>query len=85
MTGKVFSGKVDTKTGHDSFNLTASAPYGDFVGTVLAHTADFGTVETAGREYGDEMVVFLDTDGTAGYGHYCQKDPLVAVPLTDNE
>ena len=84
MTGKVFSGKVDTKTGNVTFNLTASAPYGDFVGTVLAPTADFGTYEQAGRANGDEMVVFLDTDGTAGYGHFSQKDPHVAVPLQDN-
>ena len=82
-TGKVFSGKVDTKTGNVTFNLSASSPYGDFVGTVLAPTADFGTYEQAGRANGDEMVVFLD-NGSSGYGHFSQENPHVAVPLQDN-
>ncbi|MDE3316632.1 S8 family serine peptidase [Lacticaseibacillus zeae] len=84
QTGKVFPGTVDTKTGTVTFNLTESAPYGDFVGTVLSPTADFGTYEEAGRADGDEMIVFLDANGTAGYGHFSQKNVHVVVPLQDN-
>ena len=84
QTGKVFPGTVDPKTGTVTFNLTESAPYGDFIGTVLSPTADFGTYEEAGRADGDEMIVFLDANGTAGYGHFSQKNVHVLIPLQDN-
>ncbi|MCG0755437.1 LPXTG cell wall anchor domain-containing protein [Lactiplantibacillus plantarum] len=84
QTGKVFPGTVDTKTGTVTFNLTESAPYGDFIGTVLSPTADFGTYEEAGRADGDRMIVFLDANGTAGDGHFSQKNVHVVVPLQDN-
>ena len=82
--GKVFPGKVDTATGIVTFNLTEGAPYGDFVGTVLYPTANFGEYKRAGRADGDEMIVFLDADGTAGYGHFSTTNPHTVIALRDN-
>ena len=82
--GKVFPGKVDTATGIVTFNLTEGAPYGDFVGTVLYPTANFGEYKRAGRAAGDEMIVFLDADGTAGYGHFSTTNPHTVIALRDN-
>lgn len=84
IAGKVFPGKVDTATGIVTFNLTEGDPYGDFVGTVLYPTAKFGEYKRAGRADGDEMIVFLDADGTAGYGHFSTKNPHTVIALRDN-
>ncbi|MCT3055873.1 peptidase S8 [Leuconostoc citreum] len=84
IAGKVFPGKVDTATGIVTFNLTERAPYGDFVGTVLYPTANFGEYKRAGRADGDEMIVFLDADGTAGYGHFSTTNPHTVIALRDN-
>ncbi|KZT99271.1 hypothetical protein Nizo2259_0273 [Lactiplantibacillus plantarum] len=84
IAGKVFPGKVDTATGIVTFNLTEGAPYGDFVGTVLYPTANFGEYKRAGRADGDEMIVFLDADGTAGYGHFSTTNPHTVIALRDN-
>ncbi|KMY79622.1 S8 family serine peptidase [Leuconostoc mesenteroides] len=84
IAGKVFPGKVDTATGIVTFNLTEGAPYGDFVGTVLYPTAKFGEYKRAGRADGDEMIVFLDADGTAGYGHFSTTNPHTVIALRDN-
>ena len=84
LTGKVFPGKVDTATGIVTFNLTEGAPYGDFVGTVLYPTANFGEYKRAGRTDGDEMIIFLDADGTAGYGHFSTTNPHTVIALRDN-
>lgn len=84
IAGKVFPGKVDTATGIVTFNLTEGDPYGDFVGTVLYPTAKFGEYKRAGRAAGDEMIVFLDADGTAGYGHFSTKNPHTVIALRDN-
>lgn len=85
QTGNVFQGDLDPTTGIVTFNLTEGAPYGDFTGTVLYPTATYGVYEKAGAASGDEMIVFLDADGTAGYGHYSEDDPQAAVPLRDND
>lgn len=82
--GKVFPGKVDTATGIVTFNLSEGTPYGDFVGTVLYPTANFGEYKRAGRAAGDEMIVFLDADGTAGYGHFSTTNPHTVIALRDN-
>lgn len=84
ISGKVFPGKVDAATGIVTFNLTEGAPYGDFVGTVLYPTANFGEYKQAGRADGDEMIVFLDADGTAGYGHFSTTNPHTVITLRDN-
>ncbi|MBP5841464.1 S8 family serine peptidase [Lactiplantibacillus plantarum] len=84
ISGKVFPGKVDAATGIVTFNLTEGAPYGDFVGTVLYPTANFGEYKRAGRADGDEMIVFLDADGTAGYGHFSETNPHTVIALRDN-
>ncbi|MCM6887617.1 S8 family serine peptidase [Enterococcus faecium] len=84
IAGKVFPGKVDTATGIVTFNLTEGDPYGDFVGTVLYPTANFGEYKRAGRADGDEMIVFLDADGTAGYGHFSTTNPHTVIALRDN-
>ena len=84
IAGKVFPGKVDTATGIVTFNLTEGDPYGDFVGTVLYPTAKFGEYKRAGRADGDEMIVFLDADGTAGYGHFSTTNPHTVIALRDN-
>lgn len=84
IAGKVFPGKVDTATGIVTFNLTERAPYGDFVGTVLYPTANFGEYKRAGRADGDRMIVFLDADGTAGYGHFSTTNPHTVIALRDN-
>ena len=54
------------------------------MGTVLYPTANFGEYKRAGRADGDEMIVFLDADGTAGYGHFSTTNPHTVIALRDN-